>query len=582
MASVTSLGIHRPSAVPFLVAEGILPNEPSPKLYEWHIISNHASSSDDWVEELLTTEHCVVWSRGGAVERIYRFDVEKEPVRHALFTHFHGRDRSRSDALKPKVKVNLEEHSEARGLGGFGLDVHDPQELGSKHTTNSHCRSTVEESRTSQPVQSLKENLQSQQSLNRALVVILKTQAHVFFLAGTSHIIHLPFEVDRAFSLPKGLLFQRRLPQSVVPATPTVPSVPQNSFAFEALASPQTALISQIHPNANHLHEKVDPNLPFLHMFNDLLLQASDTAVNARLPRLYSLMDPLAEISMVVTQKKGHSTSNMQKHRFRGNAMFDIVDPTENLLYVSQFDDRGQHDSDSDGSLSTLLAVTQNQESREYAVWSIEYVENRSSASSSHSLAPKTSDRHNRRRSSYCIGTSTGASTPVAKGHVTGRESFGGPRPRGSTPRDPLSEDSFNDGEDKLASHLDSALDNPNAPANSSRRVSSLLARADLSLNQDKSSFSDLAGGYAASMTARKGASFGSYGVKLGSSTELGSSSLRTRQSAGLRTGVEPPIVNESHEGVDDDYDEDAASNKSKDSRMRHQPLGLQTEIIFT
>ena len=583
MASVTSLGIHRPSAVPFLVAEGILPNEPSPKLYDWHIISNHASSSDDRVEELLTTEHCVVWSRGGAVERIYRFNVEKEPVKHALFTHFHGRDRSKSDVLKPKIKVKLEEHSEAKGLGGVDLDIHGPQALGSKPTTNSRRQSTVEENQRSHPVLSLKGNLQGQQSLNRALVVILKTQAHVFFLDGTSHIVHLPFEVDGAFSLPTGLLLQRLLPQYVVPATPTVPSVPQNSFAFEALASPKAALSSQIHPNANCLQEKADPNLPFLPNFNDLLLQASDKAANARLPRLYSLTDPLAEIGVVVTQRKGHSVSNIRKHQIRETITFETVESAENLLYVSQFDDLGDHDSSSDKSSSTLLAVTQNQESREYTVWSIEHTEARFSAYGSRSLAPRASDHHNRRRSSYGIGTSTGASTPVARGTATGRESFGGSRSRHSTARDLLTEDSFNDGEHNLASHLDSALDNPNAPVKSSRRVSSLLARADLSSNQDKTSFCDLAGGYTVPVTARKGTTFGSFGVKLGSGTELGSSSLRMRQPVGLRASAEPPTVVESHEEVvGDDYDEDTASDNSNDPRMRHQPLGLQKEIIFT
>ena len=584
MASVTSLGIHRPSAVPFLVAEGILPNEPSPELYQWQIISNHGPSSDDGVEELLMTEHCVVWSRGGAVERIFRFDVEKEPVRHALFTHFRGQDRSKSDALKPHFKVKLEEHSKAKGLGGLGLDIQGPQTLGSKHTNNSHRQSAVEENRRSHLVQSLKDNLQGHQSLDRALVVILKTQAHVFFLAGTSHIIHLPFDVDGAFSLPTGLLLQRRPPQSVVPATPTVPSVPQNSFAFEALASPKAALSSQIYPNANLLQEDVDPKLPSLPMFNDLLLQASDTAATAMLPRLYSLTDPLADIGLVVTQRKGRSMGNMRKHKIREIVTFDAVEPTESLLYVSQFDDLGHHNSSSDKYSSMLLAVTQNQESREYTVWSIEHVEDRLSTYGSHSLASRASNRHNRRRSSYGIGTSTGASTPVARGTATGRESFGGSRSRGSTARDLLSEDIFNDDEDILASHLDSALDSSNAPVRSSRRVSSLLSRADLSSNQDKTSFCDLAGGYAASTTARKGTSLGSYAVKLGSGTELGSGSLRRRQSVGLRTSVEPPTLVESHEVVvdDDDYDEDTASDNPKDRRMGHQPPGLQKEIVFT
>ncbi len=36
----------------------------------------------------------------------------------------------------------------------------------------------------------------SHKALSRALVVFLKTQAHIYFLSGTSHVVHMPFEVE--------------------------------------------------------------------------------------------------------------------------------------------------------------------------------------------------------------------------------------------------------------------------------------------------------------------------------------------------------------------------------------------------
>ena len=46
---------------------------------------------------------------------------------------------------------------------------------------------------------------------SKALVVFLKTQAHVYFLSGTSHVLHLPFEVEYASAAPDGLIIQRKL-----------------------------------------------------------------------------------------------------------------------------------------------------------------------------------------------------------------------------------------------------------------------------------------------------------------------------------------------------------------------------------
>lgn len=575
MASVTSLGIHRPSAVPYLVAEGVLPTDPSPELYDWHTIPNDALSSDYGAEELLTTEYCVVWSRGGVVERLFRFDLEKEPVKYALFSHFDSAGTFKRDASKPEFK--FVEPDGVKGLNGHRLDDHSPRVLGSDADTTKGIENG--------PVHNKKELLVQQPGKisHRALVIIFKTQAQIFFLSGTSHIVHLPFEVDRVLPLPRGLLLQRKLPQASAPSTPTIPSVPQNSFAFETLASSEAARSSQAHPTLNDLRETADPNVPFLPMLKNFLQQASNTATDEGLPRLYCLTDPLTEIGVVVTGDRQPSTWNVRKHTIQTFGVFDTIEPTENILYVSQSDDLEQPNAESDGLPPIFLVVTQNQESLEYTIWSAQYVEDRFLASKPHSLPPQGSCRNNRRRSSYGIGTSTGANTPAARGTTVGRESYGLTRSRRSAARDLLSEDSFNDGEDNLVSHLDSALVNPSALIRSSRRVSSLLARADFSSTQDKTTFSDLAGGYPASLTTRKGTSFGSHGLRLSSGADTGSNFLRAQRSGGLRTSIEPPAVIESYERDLEDNDDEpgAASDSSKDSSLRHQFRGLRKEIVL-
>ena len=91
MASVTSLGIHKPSAIPFLIDEGILPFDPPEHTYTWETGTDIGLEDGGYDEELLTTKHCVVWSRGGTIRRVYRLDVEGETVKKALFAQFPAR-----------------------------------------------------------------------------------------------------------------------------------------------------------------------------------------------------------------------------------------------------------------------------------------------------------------------------------------------------------------------------------------------------------------------------------------------------------------------------------------------------------
>ncbi|KAF9636269.1 hypothetical protein BFW01_g7164 [Lasiodiplodia theobromae] len=83
MASIRSLGVRTPAALPYLIQEGILPEDAPSDAYTWSTYSD-----DDGEEEVTATEYFVVWSRGGIIRKAYNFEVEGEKVLQAVLTWF--------------------------------------------------------------------------------------------------------------------------------------------------------------------------------------------------------------------------------------------------------------------------------------------------------------------------------------------------------------------------------------------------------------------------------------------------------------------------------------------------------------
>src|SRR5690606_4592369 len=103
-------------------------------------------------DELLITNTCVIWTRGQIFRKAFRLDLEKETITYALLTYF---------------------------------------------PTSEHYHDTEDAAATN-----LNPDGHYTRALSKALVVFLKTQAHIYFLAGTSHVIHMPFEVEYACAAP--------------------------------------------------------------------------------------------------------------------------------------------------------------------------------------------------------------------------------------------------------------------------------------------------------------------------------------------------------------------------------------------
>ncbi|MCJ1485028.1 Anaphase-promoting complex subunit 1 [Schaereria dolodes] len=553
MASTTSLGIHKPSALAYLVAEGILPPEPSQTLYSWKIICAYGPAGYGEEEEILTTKSCVAWSKAGVVQRIYRFEVESEPISQALLTQF------------PKGSQNATQIAGLHvGFGIYGLEAQNAHKHGTRSaksniTTEHHPSSkSIYEGRSFQPDKYNGKDC-------RALVVVLRTQAHVFFLSGTSHIIHLPFEIDSAFSLRNGVLLQRKTEETVVAQlTPLIPSVPVNSFALSQLNSSRGLSNSQGVQDVINGQTNPLPARSTLSSAGDLF-SAPRKPLDRALPRHFCFTDPLSEMGIVLASP-GLPTRAGQG---RNNAIHENLDAAETVIYISSKDELEYNITDSVLPIPVTLALTMNNDTGGLTLWSVTYVGRHSRPAGRPHYNPAASGTMSRRRSSHGPGATTGANTPVQRNP---RQSYGD---AGQS----FAYSSFLPNDVDMATKLDPAFENPAAPARSSRRVSSLLARADLSTSHDNSTFSDVLGGYDKPSNVRRGPSLSSQGTRM--STGINHSIQRSKNRVTRSFGDSQSFTNVPIESILDEVGSEDDMSGSSEPSVHDNVHNSRTEMVF-
>lgn len=422
MATVQSLGLHQPAGLRHAVDEQILPPDPPASSYAWDIFNDDRDGAQI-EDELLTTDKCVVWCRGGVFRKTFKFDLEKESITQALLTYF---------------PASEDEDSNGK-TSGAGDD-----------------RFTA---------------------LEKGLVVFLKTQAHIYMLSGTSHVVHMPFEVESACAAPVGVLIQtKQKAENMAPIALKFPRVPPNSFVSSQLTAFNGS--QQTHFSVEGLGKP--KALPVgLHMTLENMWDAPMEQPESHWPRLVALTDPLLDIGLVVTDSekltstRGSKNKSSKKHGF--------LDSSEEILYIEKVVIPGTSPEQPHEPL--ILGVTINREANAYTIWRLTYLDHEDHFIKRHQTS---STKTSRRRSSMQPGFASGASTPVQANH---RDSFGaslpGKRPRKSEKVEkPL---------DLVSSLEKQDIESTNVGRRSSRRLSSMLARADLSASYDRAVFPDQA-----------------------------------------------------------------------------------------
>ncbi|OTA03297.1 hypothetical protein A9Z42_0037750 [Trichoderma parareesei] len=413
MATVQSLGLHRPAGLQHAIDEQLLPPDASASSYAWDVVTGD-DREGPVEDELLTTGNCVVWCRGGIFRKSFRFDLEKESITQALLTYF---PTSEDEGGSRKASTALE----------------------------------------------------------KGLVVFLKTQAHIYMLSGTSHVVHMPFEVESACAAPVGVIIQTKpKAENLAPISLKFPRVPPNSFVSSQLTafggSQQTAFSTEGLGKPKAL--PVGLNMTLENMWDAPLEEPE-----SHWPRLVALTDPLLDIGLVVTDAEKPASKGGKRDKPR--KVHGFLDPAEELLYVEKVVVPSTSPERPHEPL--ILGVTINREANTYTIWRLSYLEHQDHFIKRHK-SPNT--KASRRRSSMQPGFASGASTPVQASH---RDSFGAQLP-GKRPRKSERVEKPLD----LVSTLEKQdMETTGVGRRSSHRLSSVLARADLSASYDRAVFPD-------------------------------------------------------------------------------------------
>ena len=540
------MGIHKPLALHYLVSEGILPPDPPENLYNWEISHDRESGRYE-EEELLTTSNCVIWSKCGVIRRIFRFDIERETVVQAAFTRFAASQSVTNLLVHSDLSVSRD-GVYTKETGGFNISHQQTQGLDPTGIPQSKINRELHEQDAVLP----EDAGDGRRRFERAIVVVLKTQAHVYFLAGSSHVVHLPFEVEAIFPLPEGLLLQRRYtPDIRVQPTPIPPPAPLNSFAFSHPGSSWTVPASPSLPHVPPLQMNNRSSRPFAALIESVFSQ-SRTSADLGLPRSFCLTDPLAEIGLVIVSERS------QKRTSSNSRTSSNIDNAETFLYLSSHEELPSRCSRSSPN-PFLLAVTANQETNAYNLWTVTYIGNKSLIyKAPHKPSFKNGVR-SQRRSSHGPGVRTGASTPGIRNSLGPRESIG------QTKEGKAGPNSIKD-DIGLAVQLDTAFENPGEPDKASRRVSSLLARADLSTSRDRFTYNEFIGAQNNVATTRRGASLGgrvmrsSIGPYVGNGSLAGAHINSSQGTHNLTESVDDPEIDMLQDSDSDDALENIGS----------------------
>ncbi|KAJ5114641.1 hypothetical protein NUU61_000400 [Penicillium alfredii] len=553
MAFARSLGLHEPSAVSYLVAEGILPPDPSKTQYKWRTCVDESGLTGPVDDELVWTKHCVVWSRAGMVKRVFRLDPEKEEIRYALFTQFAAGNIKKSNQTTGNTVPNRS-RATTTVTGARGTES---QRNGGSSTLESPG-STLDLHGDAQVAVVAPQ--QPSERLSRALVVVLKSQAHIFFVAGNSHTIPLPFEVESVFATPQGLLFQRKGLEEIEALEN--PSAPPNSFMTAPLFDPRASQSLDIPPAPS---KTTQPSLK--------LSSAQGTSSGTDLPRVFSLIDPHSEMGLVVTSQPSRWLQRSVSSIKRSPPGLEVLDPADDIVYVSSKDELSSLGA-SPMNAHLILVVTINTTTGLYTIWAARYKSDQTGSSMREKARRETGGTRSNRRSSY-FGMATGATTPAAR--PSARESFG-PWTENWNSQQPETQ---TDAEEDLASRVAQDFGDVGVPLKTSRRVSSLLARTDLATSQDRITFSDLATG-SQSSTALPGGGRQS----LGGASTRGSFGFNPRASLPPATGsvysVAGSFVDAPVDRVLEGLNSDILSEGVEKTSLRESTSGLPEELILS
>ncbi|KAF2219915.1 hypothetical protein BDZ85DRAFT_204904 [Elsinoe ampelina] len=487
MAMITSLGLHIPSALHYLVAEGILPPNPKQDSYAWKSYSTEDRTVE---EELLWTQKHVIYSKDGYIQKAFNYEEKDDAVKSVVLTEFAYPADDQKEASRNE-QPTTDSSSRTNDPGPFGR-------LRRKSRRSSVA--THQEHKVDQPDVS-----NQRRSTRRALVVLLGKQCHIHFLTGSTHVVSVPFDVSDMFPSPEGLILQRNT-QPRPRSAGRVPAPPPNSFfSSQSQLSPHTK--SPLGPGRG---------LPNFSLFDSPSKRfSSASAVVAAgtdmdendFPHFWSLTDPVSDFSAMASATVAPLPRHLRNDDGGMLIEYDDIDASEIIIYVSPHDELTT--GPSAGKVALMFLITMNEELDQITIWQGWYLKPRSL--SALMAARKTLQQmREARRNSLNTTTTAGKATGV-RFHDKGRESFAAtaelPTKKPNTRRKKVQSKpkSTLEEEADMALRMDPDFMAGQQQLQGSRRTGSILPRGDLAIQDPTRGQSAVGGNHTAA--ARRGPS---------------------------------------------------------------------------
>ncbi|OAP58510.1 hypothetical protein AYL99_07600 [Fonsecaea erecta] len=487
MTSIQSLGLHEPSALPYLVAASILPSDPPASLYKWTLSRVYDKDASNFVEEeVLLTEHAVVWSRNGAIERALNLSVEGETILHAFVTRF-GEPGNHD-------KASQQRHS-------------------------------------------------AEKLSERGLVVVFKTQVHIFLLSGDSYVFPLSFEVESAFPYSSGFILQRKLGD-------------EESVGY----------VEQVHHDLSTINETLtsiggNSSRPSLVLpekrHSDPRMMSSNSS---GMPRTFALSEIMSELGLVVwsRNRKGEALEEC-----------NALPRSEKLIFVTTGDECGA-ESGCDQPVS--MALTFNQKNTTFTLWHV----------GGNVITEPQQPRSKKDGGTKSRASLRKSSNVYSREPATLRESLLGSRPPypDGGPFSSLEEQKSFPAND-LASQLGPEFGDVGVQTRSARRVSSMLARTDLGTATDRNTSNDLAVGHAGRQSLNRA---GRRGESIGSFNDRQSLGFRRRSSFPTNASIfsnGTSFMDISARGLLEEFDPLRQSTRLEDDILDGPEINLPKSVGF-
>ncbi|KIV83699.1 hypothetical protein PV11_05701 [Exophiala sideris] len=498
MSSIQSLGLHEPSALTYLITESILPPDPSPSLYNWTIFQgpiDHGVVSVE--EEIITTKHCAVWSRNGMIKRVLNLTVEGEEILHAFVTSFspkQDQDGVSSQAVEQAEEVN---------------------------------------------------------AVDRGLVVVLKTQAHIFLLSGDGYVIPLSFEVESAFPIPSGFMLQRKLAEDelqsqVAPVQQDLSTINETTTTIGGNSSRPSLILPERQP----------------------WTMKADSGKNRGIPRTFSFTQVMSELGLVVCSsvRRGEPLNECK-----------ALPKSEKIVFVSHSADlnlSGRQDQP-----HACLALTLNEKTFMFTVWRI----GSDVATEERDGDKRWAKARSSLRKSSNIHKRDGGNGPQPSRRAGDlRESLGPPGQHFSEASPfPVKQEQESFLVDDLATQLGPEFGDVGVQTRSARRISSMLARTDLGSAADRTTFNDIAMGHSGRHSLNRAVR---RGESLGGVNDRQSFGLRRRSSFPTNTSAfsgATSFLDISARGLLDEMDPLRKSTRLEEETLDNSASDLPRDIGF-